>query len=667
MRDAIVAVAERPAGRLPAAAGSSRLRTLVIAGNGMVGHRLCRELVSLGVTAVRDVTVFGEEPRPAYDRVHLTDYLSGRNEDDLLLSPIGWYRDHGIDLRLGDPIVDIDRRARTVRSASGAEIEYTDLVLATGSAPYVPPVEGTHLAGVFVYRTVEDLEAIRARARQASTAAVIGAGLLGLEAARALQHLALQVTVIESAAAVMPSQLDQRAGQALGRQIAALGIDVRTATLTKRIESSGRRRTLRLASGGQITVDLVVIAAGIRPRTELARQCGLALSPDGGVSVDDHLRTSDPHIFAIGECASHGSQIHGLAAPGYAMADTLARNIAGADTAFSPPPAATRLKLLGVEVATAGEPLDRGFAVRAHTRAGYRLLRVDRGRLVGALGVGRWDEFARVHEAVGRRTRVWPWQIARFERTGTLWRSRRDIPVTEWAADAIVCNCMSVTRGRLDAAGAGRTVTVQSLIDCTGASTLCGSCRPLLEELACAGPREPARISRGLLGWSLVALAAAVALWAATPVPFALSIEGGWHVDALWRTGTYRQTSGFTLLGLALAASLLTARKRWRRAASTGTFATWRLAHAAIGVATLAVLLAHTGARPGEHLNLALMTSFSALNVLGGIAGGLTAVERTLGAAAGRKYRSVMVMAHTLATWPLPVLVAFHVLSVYYF
>jgi nitrite reductase (NADH) large subunit len=664
------AVEERPARRPTAAApGDARTpRTIVVVGNGMVGHRLCRQLVSLGATATYDIVVFGEEPHLAYDRVHLTDYFFGRDEDDLALSPAGWYRDHGIELRLGDPIVHVDRASRTATSASGVQIEYTHLVLATGSSPYVPPIEGTTLPGVFVYRTLADLAAVQARARHASTAAVIGGGLLGLEAARALQRMGLRTSVIEAAAALMATQLDERGGRELERHIQACGIDVRTSAMTRRIDAVGRRRTLRFVGGADLTVDLVVIAAGIRPRTELARDCDLARSPEGGVIVDDRLRTSDPDIFAIGECASHRSQIYGLAAPGYAMADALASSFVGRAAMFTSQRPATKLKLLGVEVVTAGDPLDRGLAVRSRVGDGYRLLRVDRGRLVGALGVGSWEEFSRVQDATMRGARVWPWQIARFERTGTLWRSRQDVPVAEWPSDAVVCSCMTVTRGQLTAAiRTQRTVTVQSLVECTGASTLCGSCRPLLDALACGTHREPGRISRTLIAGSLATLTLATVLLAASPVPFADSVQNAWHVDALWRNGAYRQISGFTLLGLSAVASLLSVRKRWRGAFSMGSFPAWRLAHVCLGVLTLVALAVHTGARLGDNLNLALMTSFSAVNVLGGAAGWFTALEQKLGTAAGRRARAAVVAAHVVAISPLPVLVTFHVLSVYYF
>jgi len=199
----------------------------------------------------------------------------------------------------------------------------------------------------------------------------------------------------------------------------------------------------------------------------------------------------------------------------------------------------------------------------------------------------------------------------------------------------------------------------------TGASTLCGSCVPLLQQLVSGGFRAPARISRSLLIWSVAAVMAALALWIAAPVPLAEAAADAWRLESLWRNPVYRQITGFVLVGLALAASLLSVRKRVRRLSAAGRFPVWRVAHAAIGLLTLAALAVHTGARTGDNLNLALMTSFSAINVIGGLAGGLTAVEQKLGAAG--RYRKAILAAHIAAIWPLPALVAAHVVSVYYF
>jgi nitrite reductase (NADH) large subunit len=463
----------------------------------------------------------------------------------------------------------------------------------------------------------------------------------------------------------MPAQLDQPAGEELRRQVTALGIQVLTASMTRRIEGRSRRRTLHFAAGGSLTVDMVVVAAGIRPRSQLAAACGLATSPDGGIVVDDGLRTSDPRISAIGECVSHRSKLYGFVAPGYAMADVLARRLTGQSGQFEGCAPTARLKLLQTDVCSAGEPLDRGVALTFRSTGVYRRLRLERSRLVGALGVGGWPEFTRIQDATSRRAFIWPWQAARFERTGTVWRPRAPRAFGEWPADAIVCNCLSVTCGQIRAACTSGAATVETLIECTGASTLCGSCRPLLTEALGSVGQVQFRVTWGLLGVSIAAMAIAVVVALSAPIPYATSVQGWLHPDVLWRHGGYRQATGFVLVGLSVAASLLSLRKRWPRV-SAGRFPTWRIVHAVVGLCGLAALVAHTGMRAGDNLNLALMTSFIALNVLGAASGGLTAIERSR-VGVGPHARAAIVTAHVLAAWPLPLLVAFHVVSAYYF
>jgi nitrite reductase (NADH) large subunit len=296
-----------------------------------------------------------------------------------------------------------------------------------------------------------------------------------------------------------------------------------------------------------------------------------------------------------------------------------------------------------------------------------RLIRLHRGRIVGALGVGAWDGFTDVQEATIRQRRVWPWQAVRFARTGRLWHSDPESAAAAWGPASVICQCMNVTRGQIGAACAGAPITVDRIMMRTGASTLCGSCRPLLEQLAQPGSWERPPIARGLLAGSFAAIIAAVAIVAVAPVPFATSFETPFRIDALWRNGLYRQISGFTLLGLALVASLLAVRKRWPRLATLGSFRGWRLVHVLLGVLTLAALAVHTGLRLGNNLNFALMAIFCAVNLAGGLAGGLTAVEQRIGMAHWRRRRALLVTVHVLLMWPLPLLIAFHVMAVYYF
>lgn len=327
-------------------------KSLILVGHGMVGQRFLEALSEQPAAEQKHrwrVTVLAEEPRPAYDRVHLTSWFSGTSAEELSLCPPGFAERHGIDLRLGDPATGIDREARTVTTRSGGVLRYDALVLATGSYPFVPPVPGHDAAGCHVYRTIEDLEAITASAKRASVGAVVGGGLLGLEAAGALRAMGLETHVVEFAPRLMALQVDDGGGAVLRRKIEDLGVHVHTGAGTQRIDTDehGRARTMALSDGTILVVDLVVFSAGVRPRDQLARDCGLPVGERGGIVVDEHCRTADPHVRAIGECAlAVDGRVYGLVAPGYAMADTVARELTDTAAQFTGADTSTKLKWL---------------------------------------------------------------------------------------------------------------------------------------------------------------------------------------------------------------------------------------------------------------------------------------------------------------------------------
>ena len=328
--------------------------TVVVIGNGMVGHRLCEKLKATGAYRI---VVFGEEPRPAYDRVHLSEFFAGKSATDLSLPMKGWFEDEEIVLHLGDPVREIDRHQQLVHSGKGIIQAYDVLVLATGSSAYVPDIAGIEKEGVFVYRTIEDLERIRAYAPRAKSGAVIGGGLLGLEAAKALLDLGIPRThVIEFAPRLMPRQIDSAGSAALEASLRRLGLELHLGKVTQTIEGNGCVEGLQFADDGRIPVDMLVISAGIRPRDELARLAGLSVGTRGGIVVNEKLQTSDKHIYAIGECALSQGMIYGLVAPGYEMADVVATNLAGGNRSFTGYDMSTKLKLIGVDVASFGDP-----------------------------------------------------------------------------------------------------------------------------------------------------------------------------------------------------------------------------------------------------------------------------------------------------------------------
>lgn len=633
----------------------------------MVSWRFCHALVERGLHERYAVTVLGEEPRPAYDRINLTACLGGGDPAGLELAPREWYARHRLALTTGDPVARIDRVARTLTTRSGRTLAYERLVLATGSRPFVPPIPGAGLPGVFVYRTIEDLVAIRTHAGRAAAATVLGGGLLGLEAANALRQLGLATSVIERGVSLMTRQLTPAAATLLRRKVEALGVRVLLTRETRGIRSTPDGLAVDFAGGESLTTDLVIVAAGIRPRQELAEACGLACGRHGGIVVGDNLATSDPRIFSIGECASHRDMIYGLAAPGYLMAETLADRFAGKRRRFRGGPLSARLKLLGIDVAALGDFQDAGES-QAHSTQDTHCELIFRGhRLVGAISVGPNPEAARLQDAVDARRFVWPWRRARFLRTGRLWDDA-DTDPNHWPATAIVCNCRGITRGALSQACRTGCDSVAGLARATGASTVCGSCRPLLAQIV----GDPASVAPPVAGrpWLLVASTLAVAAVATGlalgPRAVGRTIEHRRWLDLVWTEPAWQRATGFTILGCAVATLLLSLRKRFPRI-TWGDFGWWRVLHALLGLAGLLTLVAHTGLRLGSNFNRMLMFDFLGLIAVGALAGTFAALETRFDVRTARRLRSFWNWSHVVLVWPLPALLLFHVLSAYYF
>ncbi|WP_159070722.1 FAD-dependent oxidoreductase, partial [Achromobacter xylosoxidans] len=378
------------------ATSTTSMQTLIVIGNGMVGHHCVEQLIERGALARYRILVFGEESRRAYDRVHLSEYMGGRDAESMAMSDAAFYQRPGLSLRLGAPVLRIDRHARQVVTADGSH-GYDKLVLATGSYPFVPPIAGAEGASRLVYRTLDDLDQIRAAANGARRGVVVGGGLLGLEAANALKSLGLEAHVVEFAPRLMPVQLDEAGGAALKARIEALGVGVHLSRATQEIKQGTQYRyRMRFAEGAPLETDLIVFSAGIRPRDGLARQAGLTVAERGGVAVDGHCRSSDASIYAIGECAAFDGAIFGLVAPGYQMARVAAADLCGeAGAPFAGADMSTKLKLLGVDVGSIGDahgatPGARSYRYIDEAGASYRRLVVsaDGKRVLGAVLVG---------------------------------------------------------------------------------------------------------------------------------------------------------------------------------------------------------------------------------------------------------------------------------------
>jgi nitrite reductase (NADH) large subunit len=338
---------------------------LVMIGNGMAGVRTLEELLKLAPDRY-DITVFGAEPHPNYNRILLSPVLAGEQTlDDIVLNPLSWYAAHGITLHLGQKVVSIDRAARTVTAADGRTTAYDRLILATGSLPFIPPIPGHTLDGVIAYRDIADTHTMIDTARTHRQAVVIGGGVLGLEAANGLRQRGMDVAVIHIGAWLMERQLDAVAGRLLRESLEARGITfhLNAQTHTLHGDASGRVRAVQLADGTEVPADLVVMAAGIRPHTELAERAGLHCQR--GIVVNDQLQTSDPAIWAVGECANHRGIAYGLVAPLFEQAKVLAAHLAGQGegVAYAGSQTSAKLKVTGIDLFSAGD-----FMGDAHTQ-----------------------------------------------------------------------------------------------------------------------------------------------------------------------------------------------------------------------------------------------------------------------------------------------------------
>lgn len=656
----------------PMASSTGDAERLVIVGGGMAAHRLCQQLVTRGAAERFRVTVLSDEDGLAYDRVHLSDVLGGRAVEELVLSPEDWYRAHEVQWLPKARADSIDLARRTVTSSRGHVLPFDRLVLATGSSAIRPSIPGSDLPGVFTYRTREDVEAIAAAADEAARgrgrAVVVGGGLLGLEAASALADRGCEVTILERGPRLMPRQLDAGAARRLYDAVVGRGYALELGAELQRIEGDGARLRVALQQDWSIEADLVVFAIGVRPNDEVARRAGVVCHQAGGIVVDDTLETSVHRVHAIGECARHRDTLYGLVAPSYSMADALARQLLGDATPFEGVAPGTRLKLPGIEVSVVGDSLgghrdDRALSWQDDVR--YRSLTVRAGRLVGATSVGEWDGWARVQEAVAREARVRVGHERRFRDEGQLWRSPGARPIARWSDDAIVCTCTGVTCGALRAAVADGCGSSAALASATSASTVCGSCRPLLEELSGETTSASGRLDTGLLVAAFAGLSIALLVALGPPVPLTQSVRELAY-DEIWRDPWLRKLTGFTTLGVCVASLVLSLRKRLP-AVQRGAFGAWRRVHAFLGVAGVVGVGVHTGLRLGAGLDLALMTTFLGLTVLGAGAGAAAALERRLSPAAAGRLRRFGRNAHVLVFWPFLVLVGFHVFKVFWF
>ena len=462
---------------------------IVVVGNGMVGHKFIDNVVTSEHASRYQVITFSEEPRLAYDRVQLSKYFSGSSAEDLALTTESYYLDKGVNYVLSDKVVDLDFDNKEVITASGRREAYDQLVLATGSFPFVPPIPGNDQPHCLVYRTIEDLEAITASAQQSKVGVVVGGGLLGLEAANALKQAGLETHVVEFAPRLMAVQLDEGGGKLLRSKIEGLGVRVHTQKATTAIVAGEEcRYRMNFADGSHLETDMILFSAGIRPQDELARKCGIDLGERGGIVVDNHCQTSVKNVYAIGECALWSGRIYGLVAPGYEMAKVALSHIAGGDQQFTGADMSTKLKLLGVDVASVGDAHGNTPGCKSYTYSNdvdevYKriIVSADNRRLLGAVLVGDADGYGILQQLCVNEMDL-PDNpngliLPSVDGAGVV------MGVDSLPDSAQICSCMDVSKGAICCAVQNGAQTMADVKAETLASTSCGGCTALVKQV----------------------------------------------------------------------------------------------------------------------------------------------------------------------------------------
>lgn len=469
----------------------SNKQDIIVIGNGMVGHKFLESLVDLEQAVNYNITVLCEEPRPAYDRVYLSSYFSGKTAEDLSLVSEGFFEKNNIDIKLNCKAESIDREAKTIKTQAGETLSYDKLILATGSFPFVPPVPGHERENCLVYRTIEDLEDITAAAKKSKVGVVVGGGLLGLEAAKALKDLGLETHVVEFAPRLMAVQVDDAGGALLKTKIEEMGVKVHTSKNTQNITDGDECvHKMEFADGESLETDIILFSAGIRPQDAIAREAGLELGPRGGIQINNHCQTSDPDVYAIGECALWGGMIYGLVAPGYNMAKVAAQHLSesGSDV-FEGADMSTKLKLMGVDVASIGDCHARtegalSYAYTDEVNQVYKKIVVsaDKKLLLGAVMIGDAEDYGNLLQMALNNIEL-PASPEALILPAMDGMEKPALGPDALPDTAQICSCYDVSKGDICCSVQNGSQTIGDIKADTGAATGCGGCTALVTQV----------------------------------------------------------------------------------------------------------------------------------------------------------------------------------------
>ncbi|MDP1563385.1 MAG: nitrite reductase large subunit NirB [Pirellulaceae bacterium] len=469
---------------------TTKNETIVVIGNGMVGHRFIERLLDYDLDKRYRIVTYCEESRTAYDRVGLTSFFVHRDAEKLMLARRGWYESAGVEVHLGDRVTSIDHKRGVVISQKGVATRYDKVIFATGSIPFVPKIPGVNNRGVFLYRTINDLEKIIEYAKGCKSCAVIGGGLLGLEAAKASFDLGLITHIFQVSNRLLQRQIDDGGSRILVKKIESMGMQVHLNKNTTQVIGENCAEGLKFQDGSRLEVDMVIISAGIVPRDDLAKDSGIAVGERGGICIDDHLRTSVPGFYAIGECALHNGFAYGLVAPGWEMADIAAANLCGANRTFTGADLSTKLKLNGVDVASFGQyelgpEQAQPLAFEDPFSGLYKKLFFshDGKRLLGGILVGDASDYGML-SVLAKTGAPFPCTPSQLLGMGGSDLSNALGGVAAISDDAQVCSCNNVTKRDICKAIGDKTLTsLGDVKKCTKAGTGCGGCLPLVTDI----------------------------------------------------------------------------------------------------------------------------------------------------------------------------------------
>lgn len=636
--------------------------SIVIVGNGPVGVHFVNQLIDAGWQG--QIKIFGEESDAPYNRVMLSSFLGGEISFESIQNQFQPH--YALVQHVNCKIVSIDKADNAVIDQYGQRYTYDVLVIATGSRPYIPNIKGITTPGVFQFRSLRDTTKLFARQVKSRHCVVIGGGLLGLETAKAMLRHSTKVSVVQHTPFILNRQLDEIGARRLQAFAESIGINFVLNRSIKSIDGNSSVRAITLDGDEHLACDTVIFATGISPSIELAESAGLHTRK--GISINGSLQTSEPNIYAIGECADFENQILGIVAPGLAQANVLAANLMGATRQYTGAVTSTQLKVVGCDVFSVGSVTDEykyqiGQSLTFENTATYIRLFLRGNRLVGAVAVGPCSDVKLLQQAVEQKKYLWPWDKWRFTKTGRLFDQTNNQYET-MAGNTVICNCQQVTFDQIKTCLKENENKSDALVTELGVSTMCGSCKPMVQEI-CAQPVEKLPVKTLLLGLAIVASVLVLCILTLPKLTAPTSVQTP-SLNWLWTDSQWRQTSGFTMLGLTALTILLSFRKRWK-AFSLGKFDMWRTLHIVFTTLALATLLAHTGISLGEGINRWLIINFLLIALVGGASAAIAAIEGAKPTISIKRAKRFLVNAHIVIFWPLPVLLAFHILSVYYF